>query len=168
MNDAANMRGDEPRQLVVFELADETYGVDIYQVREIIRVPNVTKIPRTPDFVEGVINLRGGVIPVLDLRQRFGLPPRDVSNDARIVIVELGDQRVGMRVDRVSEVLRAEAGQIEPPSPYIAGADTRFVTGIARLGDALVILLDLNLILLQEEMERIGEVADMLTGSAAS
>lgn len=159
---------DDPRQLVVFELADETYGVDIYQVREIIRVPEVTRIPRTPDFVEGVINLRGGVIPVLDLRQRFGLPPRDASNDARIVIVELGDQRVGMRVDRVSEVLRAEGGQIEPPSPYIAGSDTRFVTGIARLGDALVILLDLNLILLKEEIEQISDVAETAAQSVPS
>src|SRR5690625_5140003 len=95
----AGTAAGEQRQLVVFELAEETYGVDIYQVREIIRVPQVTKVPQTPDFVEGVINLRGGVIPVLDLRRRFGIASQDASDDARIVIIELGEQLVGMRVD---------------------------------------------------------------------
>lgn len=158
----------EPRQLVVFELAGETYGVDIYQVREIIRVPELTKVPKTPDFIEGVINLRGGVIPVLDLRRRFGMVPRDTSADARIVIVELEDQLVGIRVDGVSEVLRAERSQIEPPSPYIISLDSQFVTGIARLDDKLIILLDLNLLLHREEKEQLKVAAGMMSGAEAS
>lgn len=154
----------EQRQLVAFELADETYGVDIYQVREIIRVPEVTRVPKAPDFVEGVINLRGGVIPVLDLRRRFGMEPLDGSDDARIIIVELGEQLVGMRVDGVSEVLRAEADQIEPPSPYIVNVESQFVTGIARVGDKLVILVDLNLILAREEKEQLKAAVDIGLG----
>lgn len=162
------LTGQEPRQLVVFELADETYGVDIYQVREIIRVPDVTKIPKTPAFVEGVINLRGGVIPVLDLRRRFDMPSFDGSDDARIVIVELGQHLVGMRVDRVTEVLRVEAGRVEPPSPYVTSVDSRFVVGIARLGEELVILLDLDLLLHDDEKRQLGKMAETLVETSPS
>jgi len=105
----------ESSQCVVFSLGDEWYGVDIFQVREIIRVPPVTKIPGAPYWAEGVINLRGGVIPVLDLRKRFGMPPGPEDADRRIVVVELGDQTIGIVVDGVSEVLEIEAGAIEPP-----------------------------------------------------
>lgn len=150
----------EQRQLVVFRLAGELYGVDIHQVREIIRVPEITRVPRTPDFVEGVINLRGSVIPVLDLRKRFQLPPGGADADRRIVVVEMGDQTIGVIVDAVSEVLRLEGDRIEPPSPYIVSVDTQYITGIARLEDRLVILLDLNRVLHareRDELERLEE-----------
>ncbi|MBO8142023.1 MAG: chemotaxis protein CheW [Firmicutes bacterium] len=147
-------------QLVVFRLAGELYGVDIQQVREIIRVPEVTRVPRTPDFVEGVINLRGSVIPVLDLRKRFRLPAGEADRERRIVVVEMGEQTLGVIVDAVSEVLRLDQDRIEPPSPYIVNVDSQYITGIARLEDRLIILLDLNKVLSageREELERLEE-----------
>src|SRR5437762_8291418 len=115
---AAN--GDE-QQLVVFSLGAELYGVEIARVHEIIRLQTVTRVPHAPAFVEGVINLRGRVIPVVDLRRRFGLPFADHTRASRIVVVEIGDQVVGIVVDGVSEVLRVNNTTIEPPSPVVAG-----------------------------------------------
>ncbi len=163
--DQARAVAGDQRQLVVFLLAGELYGVDIHQVREIIRVHEVTRVPRTPDFVEGVINLRGSVIPVIDLRKRFLMPPGAEDADRRIVVVEMGEQTLGVIVDAVSEVLRLEGDRIEPPSPYIVSLDTQYITGIARLEDRLVILLDLNRVLHaheRDELDRLEErVADV-------
>jgi len=142
--------GDE-RQLVVFQLGAELYGVEISRVHEIIRLQSVTKVPRAPVFVEGVINLRGKVIPVVDLRRRFGLPTADHTRASRIVVVELGDQVVGIVVDGVSEVLRVNTATVEPPSPVVAGVDSEYLHGIAKLSDRLVILLDLDRILARDE-----------------
>src|SRR3979490_2000828 len=121
---AAN--GDE-QQLVVFQLGAELYGVDIARVHEIIRLQTVTRVPRAPSFVEGVINLRGKVIPVVDLRRRFGLPLADHTRATRPVVVEIGDQVVGIIVDSVSEVLRVSTATIEPPSPVVAGIDSEYL-----------------------------------------
>ena len=145
---AAN--GDE-RQLVVFQLGAELYGCEISRVHEIIRLQNVTRVPRAPGFVEGVINLRGKVIPVVDLRRRFGLPTADHTRASRIVVVEIGDQVVGIVVDGVSEVLRVNSSIVEPPSPVVAGIDSEYLHGIAKLPDRLVILLDLDRILARDE-----------------
>ncbi|HLS90693.1 MAG TPA: chemotaxis protein CheW [Limnochordia bacterium] len=150
----------ESSQCVVFSLGDEWYGVDIFQVREIIRVPPVTKIPGAPYWAEGVINLRGGVIPVLDLRKRFGMPPGPEDADRRIVVVELGDQTIGIVVDGVSEVLEIEAGAIEPPSPFVVPSGSGAVWGIAKVSDRLIILLDLDAVLSGEEKERLKAMAD--------
>jgi purine-binding chemotaxis protein CheW len=146
--------GDE-RQLVVFQLGAELYGVEISRVHEIIRLQSVTKVPRSPAFVEGVINLRGKVIPVVDLRRRFGLPTADHTRASRIVVVELGDQVVGIVVDGVSEVLRVNTATVEPPSPVVAGIDSEYLHGIAKLTDRLVILLDLDRILAREERRQL-------------
>jgi len=144
------MIGDE-RQLVVFQLGAELYGVEISRVHEIIRLQSVTRVPKAPGFVEGVINLRGKVIPVVDLRRRFGLPTADHTRASRIVVVELGDQVVGIVVDGVSEVLRVNTATVEPPSPVVAGIDSEYLHGIAKLTDRLVILLDLDRILARDE-----------------
>src|ERR687888_2756041 len=109
--------GGGEQQLVVFQLGAELYGVEIARVHEIIRLQAVTRVPRAPAFVEGVINLRGKVIPVVDLRRRFGLPPAEHTRASRIVVVELGDHVVGITVDGVSEVLRVDTATVEPPSP---------------------------------------------------
>ncbi len=143
--------GGNERQLVVFQLAAELYGVDIARVHEIIRLPAVTRVPRAPAFVEGVINLRGKVIPVVDLRRRFNLPLAEHSRASRIVVVEIGDQVVGIIVDAVSEVLRVNPSIIELPSPVVAGIDSEYLEGIAKLPDRLVILLDLDRVLAKEE-----------------
>lgn len=150
---AADRAVQDQAQLVVFQLAGEFYAVDIHQVREIIRVPEVTRVPRTPDFVEGVINLRGSVIPIIDLRKRFGMDAAEANDEQRIVVVELEDKTLGVIVDAVTEVLRIERDKIEPPSPYIVSVDTQYITGIARLEERLVILLDVARVLSTDERE---------------
>src|ERR671936_571293 len=142
--------GDE-QQLVVFHLGAELYGVEIARVHEIIRLMMVTRVPRAPSFVEGVINLRGKVIPVVDLRRRFGLPQAEHTRSSRIVVLEIGDQVVGIIVDGVSEVLRVNTSTVEPPSPVVAGIDSEYLHGIAKLADRLVILLDLERVLARDE-----------------
>ncbi|MGI9951235.1 chemotaxis protein CheW [Moorellaceae bacterium AZ2] len=144
-------------QLVVFQLAGETYGVDIAHVHEIIRLQPITEVPRTPDFVEGVINLRGRIIPVIDLHKRFGLPAAEASNNTRIMVVEVKGITVGMIVDAVSEVLRLPEENIEPPPPIIQGVDVAYLRGVGKWGDKLIILLDLDRVLRESEHEQLKE-----------
>ena len=142
MADSNNMTQEE-RQLVVFNLADEVYGVDISAVDGIIRMQAITKVPRTLDFVEGVINLRGDVIPVVDMRKRLSLRVTEETKDSRIMVVDLGGRKVGMIVDAVTEVLRVTADAIEPPSSVITTASLAYLTGMAKLEGRLIIVLDL-------------------------
>lgn len=145
------MSTSEEQQLVVFQLDAELYGVQISRVHEIIRLQSITRVPRAPAFVEGVINLRGKVIPVVDLRRRFGLPAAEHTRASRIVVVEIGDQVVGIIVDGVSKVLRVNPSIVEPPSPVVAGIDSEYLHGIAKLPERLVILLDLDRVLARDE-----------------
>jgi len=156
--EVAGRRDAGQRQLVIFRLANETYGVDIHQVREIIRVPEITRVPRTPDYVEGIINLRGGVIPVLDLRKRFGLAAAEDESDRRIIVVELEDTTLGMIVDGVSEVLRIDESEIEEPSPYIMSIDSDYIAGTVKRGDKLMILLTLERVVAAGDRERIASL----------
>ncbi|MCH7482421.1 MAG: chemotaxis protein CheW [Chloroflexi bacterium] len=136
------------RQLVIFDLAAEAYGVDISTVREIIRMQEITRMPRTPEYVEGVINLRGKVTPVVDLRKRFGLAEAEGdSQHQRIVVVDTGTRSMGFVVDAVSEVLRVPVGSIEPPSSVVTSADSDYLVGIVKLPDRLISLLDLERLL---------------------
>ncbi len=147
-------------QVVVFNLADEHYGVEIASVDGIIKMQPITIVPRAPHFVEGVTNLRGEVLPVIDLRKRFGMFKQEaVTGDTRIVVVELGGQKVGMVVDAVSQVLRIADSAIEPPSPIVTGLDTAFIRGIAKVDERLVILLDLTKVLSTEERQELEVVA---------
>jgi len=130
-------------QLVVFELGDERYGLDIATVYEIIRHQPVTAVPQAPSFVEGVINLRGRIIPVVDLRRRFSMLPGELTKASRIVVCEAAGTRVGLVVDGVSEVLMVSADAVEPTPEVASGYDTQYLRGIAKLGERLVILLDL-------------------------
>jgi purine-binding chemotaxis protein CheW len=138
-------------QLVVFNLANEDYGVDIAAVDGIVKMQSITKVPRAPSFVEGITNLRGEVLPVIDLRKRFGLPLGEVTKDTRIVNVDIDSTKVGMIVDAVSEVLRVSEEDVEPPSPLVTTVDSSFITGIAKLDERLIILLDLAQVLSTEE-----------------
>ena len=131
-------------QLVVFDLASEHYGVDIGDVREIMRMQPITRVPGAPAFVEGVINLRGNVVPVLDLRKRLELAVSDQTKDSRIVVVFISGRDVGVIVDAVSEVLRIPLTSIEPPSSIVTKAESDCLKGIAKLEDKLIILLDLS------------------------
>ena len=151
-NSASAIQGDDERQLVVFDLADEAYGVNIGTVREIIRMQQITQVPRTPDYVEGVINLRGKVIPVIDMRKRFGFPVAEHTKDTRIVVIDIGGADIGATVDAVTEVLRLGADSIEPPSAVISSNDSDYLLGIAKLETRLIILLDLQRALSAESM----------------
>ena len=141
------------RQLVVFSLHNELYGVDINVVREIIRMQDLTNVPETSSFVEGVFNLRGAVTPVIDLRKRLDLIVNEVTTDTRIVVVDVKNQNIGVIVDRVDEVLRIKADSIEPTSAIITASDSDYILGIAKLEDRLIILLDLEKALSEEALE---------------
>lgn len=138
-------------QIVGLDLAGEAYGVEISRIQEIIRMQPITRVPNGPAFVEGVTNLRGRVIPVLDLRRRFGLVAGEASRRSRIVVAELGQYTVGLVVDGVSEVLRVPADVIEPPSALVTTADSTFLRGVAKLDERLILLLDLASILSNDE-----------------
>ncbi len=138
-------------QVVVFNLAEENYGVDINAVEGIIKMQAITKVPKAPAFVEGITNLRGEVLPVIDLRKRFGLPTTEPDKETRIIHVEMDDLRVGMLVDAVTEVLRVAEDDIEAPSPMVATVDSAFITGIAKVEERLIILVDLGKVLSTEE-----------------
>jgi purine-binding chemotaxis protein CheW len=137
----------ETIQVVSFKLGSEEYGVDIAQVQEINRMVAVTHVPRAPQFMEGVINLRGQLIPIIDLRTRFGMPREEHSKNTRIVVTEIGAKRVGMVVDSVSEVLRLPVDQIEPAPDMITGVETAYIRGVGKIEDRLIILLDLGRII---------------------
>ena len=146
------------KQLVLFGLDKEIYGVDISTVHEIIRMQPVTKVPKAPFYVEGIINLRGRVIPVVDIRKRFGLDCVEQTQDSRIVVVDIGGTTIGMIVDEVTEVMRIPSDSIEPRSDIVAAGDSDYLLGIARVGEQMVILLDLNKLLPKSEVSGLGDV----------
>lgn len=145
-------------QLVTFSIGEEEFGVDILKVQEIIRTMEITKVPRAPIFVEGVINLRGKVIPIIDLRSKFGLQAREHDQHTRIIVIEITDMIVGFVVDSVSEVLRIPASTVEPPPPVVSGLESEYISGVGKLEDRLLILLDLNRLLSSEEQEQLAQV----------
>ncbi len=134
-------------QVVTFALGSEEYGVDIAQVQEINRMVTITHVPRAPQFMEGVINLRGQLIPIIDLRTRFDMERTERTKNTRIVVTEIGNKRVGMVVDSVSEVLRVPVEQIEDAPDLVAGIDTEYIRGVGKMGDRLIIMLDLRRII---------------------
>ncbi len=154
-------------QLVSFLIENEEFGVDILNVQEIIRPVDITRVPNAPAFVEGVINLRGRIVPVVDLRKRFNLPQRERDKNSRIIVVELGDKIVGFMVDAVREVLRVDASVIEPPPELAIGIDAHYITGVAKLDDRLLILLDLERILTEEEKHRLQPLQETADAEAS-
>jgi len=145
-------------QMVIFKLDREEFAVDIYQVREVLNKTQITPLPRSPHYIEGVINLRGEVIPVIDLRKRFGLPELDSGERARVVIVEIQNNNVGLTVDSVTEVLRYSAGAIQQPPSRGSGSRTDFIKGIAKLEERLLTILNLEKILTSDEVITMEEV----------
>jgi purine-binding chemotaxis protein CheW len=148
------------RQLVVFDLAGEVYGVNIETVREIIRMQDVTYVPDAPEFVEGVINLRGRVIPVVDLRKRFSLTQSEATEESRVVVVDIGGEDIGVIVDAVTEVLRIAVDSIESTASLVTTEDSYYLEGIVKVDDGLLILLDIEQALAQgvEEMPELADV----------
>ena len=143
--------------MVSFQLGEEEFGVDILKVQEINRMLEITKVPNSPIFVDGVINLRGKVIPILNLRQRFGLERKEIDKKTRIVVVDIDGKVVGVVVDAVSEVLRLPTDTVEPPPPMVAGIESEYIKGVGKLENRLLILLDLNKLLTTEEKELLNQ-----------
>jgi purine-binding chemotaxis protein CheW len=150
---------DTEKQLVVFTISGEEFGIEITQVREIIKLREITRLPHTLDFVEGVTNLRGEVIPVIDLKKRFGIGSTERDDDNRIIIAEVHDTRVGFIVDSVTETLRIPASAIEPPPRNVAGLKADYLVGIGKLENRLLIVLDACRILSSEERIQLQQEA---------
>jgi purine-binding chemotaxis protein CheW len=144
-------------QIVVFELSSEYFGVEIAKVESIIKMQPITQMPHVPHFVEGVTNLRGKVLPVIDLRKRFGLTSKEADKDSRIIVVSVDQTEVGMIVDGVSEVLAVPEGTVEAAPTITTSVNSTFITGIAKLDNRLVILLDLAQILSHQEQTSLRE-----------
>jgi len=155
MQTAKNSNYDlsELLQLVSFKIGSEEYGIDILNVKEINRMVNITKVPNSPAFVEGIINLRGQVIPVVSLRTKLGMPKIDFDKDTRIVVVDIEGRTVGFLVDAVSEVLRIPRNITEAPPEITTGKNSEYITAVGKLEDRLLTLLDLNKILVNEEKQ---------------
>ncbi len=139
------------QQVITFKLGDEEYAVDILSVQEINRMTEITKVPKSPDFIEGVINLRGKVIPVVNLRKRFGLEYKGLDRNSRIVVLTINGIMIGAVVDSVSEVMRIPSEAIEPP-PAAAKMGVEFIRGIGKLKDRLIMLLDTDRLLSKENL----------------
>lgn len=144
-------------QIVIFELGEEYYGVNIATVESIIKPQAITKMPQAPAFVEGITNLRGQVIPVIDLRKRFALSTVEETKDTRIIVVAIETVTAGIIVDAVTEVLRVSDDAIELTPAMVSAVDAAFITGIAKVGDQLIVLLDLSKILNLEEKVHLQE-----------
>ena len=149
---------DDLLQLVSFNLGDELFGIDILKVQEINRLVEITKVPSTPDFVEGVINLRGKVIPIIDLRKRFTLRLKEQDKDTRIIVVDISDMVMGMIVDSVSEVLRLPSSTVEPAPEIATSIDSQYIRGVAKLENRLLILLDLSRIFKESEQMALASI----------
>jgi purine-binding chemotaxis protein CheW len=139
-------------QLVSFHLDKEEYGIEITRVREIILMGEITRVPETPPHIKGLINLRSTVIPIVDLRLRFGLPEESPTDHTRIMVVNVAGKMIGIVVDAVSEVLRISQEQIAPPPPTVAGLSNEYLTGLVRLDDRMLILLDIDKIVARREL----------------
>jgi purine-binding chemotaxis protein CheW len=147
-------------QVVGFRIGNETYGVRIAAVREIVRVPEITSVPSAPESIEGVINLRGKIIPVMDLRKRFGLTDINPDKKNRILVVELENKLLGLIVNSASEVLKIPPADVEAPGTVFAEGESGYVTGVGKLKGRLIILLDIARLLHQPEFKRFEEAAE--------
>ena len=131
-------------QLVGFQLDNEDYAIAITKIQEIILMKPITRIPQVPNFIEGLINLRGSVIPIVNLRKRFGLPVRPVDDETRTIVVNIHDKTVGCTVDAVTQVMRINRDQIQPPPLSVLAIAHQYIAGLARLEDRLLIILDIE------------------------
>lgn len=146
----------EVKQLISFTVGAEEYGLELLRVKEVIRMRRITWLPKAPPCVKGIINLRGEVIPIVDLRERFGLDTQEKTAMTRVIVVEVEGKPVGMVVDSASQVVRVSADQFEPP-PTVMGEGSRdFITAVGKTGDRLIIMIDVDRILSAEEMSQIA------------
>ena len=153
--------------IVGFRIGRETFGVPIALVHEIVRVPEITSVPDAPDYIEGVINLRGKIISIVDLRKRFGEREITVHKKNRILVVEVENKKVGLVVDAASEVLKIPPSEIDAPPNVFEEGELNYVTGVGKLGGRLIILIDLSKILQRGELKRLADFADTQSSGEA-
>ena len=150
--------GDPVIQLVTFRLKDETYGINVMQVQEVLRVTEIAPVPGAPDYVLGIVNLRGNVVTVIDTRTRFGLPTTERDDASRIVIIESEEQVVGMLVDSVAEVVELRQSEIDAAPNTGNEESSRYIQGVASRDDDLLIVVDLNKLLSEQEWSEMGRI----------
>jgi purine-binding chemotaxis protein CheW len=153
MSKSSDFKNDsnELLQLVSFKIGNEEFGINILIVQEIIKTVQITKIPNAPVFVEGIINLRGKVIPVIDLRVKLNLEKKVQDKDTRIIVLEINSKTIGFIVDEVNEVLRIPKSITEPPPDMVTGLNSEFITAVGKLDDRLITLIDLEKVLSTDE-----------------
>lgn len=139
-------------QIVCFKIGKEEYGLDILKVQEILKLPKVTRLPKSAEYIMGVIDLRGKVIPIIDLAKRFRIDEGKESLERRAIVVDIRNKKVGLAIDSVSHVIKVDQKDIEPPPPIVKGISGRYITGIAKLQDGFVIVLDIEQIFSSEEV----------------
>lgn len=145
----------EEKKVIIFKLKNEEYGVDVTQVKSIERMEHITRVPNTPPFVKGVINLRGVVIPIIDLRKRFGFDLKDYNEQTRIIIVNVDEMEVGLIVDAANDVIDIPLSSIEPPPRVVGGIESEYLNGVAKVSDRLLVLLNLNKVLNPNEVKEL-------------
>lgn len=150
----------EEKQYVIFKLGNEHYGMDIMHVKEITENKETTKIPNSPDFIDGVINLRGRIVPVINLKKRFGLKNTEIKENSRIIIVTMGEKLVGFIIDDASQVMSIKDEEIESPPEIIASVDKKYIVGIGKTQEKMIILLDTASIFLKEEENQMKSMQD--------
>lgn len=146
------------KQYVIFNLGNEEYGVDIMKVKEISEFRESTKVPSAPYFVDGIINLRGEIIPIVNLKKRFKLEDKGINSDTRIIVINLNNRNVGFVVDDASQVLRINDNDIDPAPEIIAGIHRQYIAGVGKVDEKIIILLDLEQILTEDEKIQLKEM----------
>ncbi|WP_298435976.1 chemotaxis protein CheW [Geobacter sp.] len=154
-------------QLACFRIGDASFAADIMRIKEIIRPQKMTRLPKAPPFVEGVINLRGNVIPVVDLRKRFDLPERAALEESRLLVVTVARQLVGLVVDDVTEVVTVQVHDIKPPPQVVEGVGAEYLIGVCLVRETLIMLLNLDRILSSREASVLAGISGMSEGAAA-
>ncbi|OHD71530.1 MAG: hypothetical protein A2W19_16125 [Spirochaetes bacterium RBG_16_49_21] len=140
-------------QIVCFKIGNEEYGCNILQVQEILKLPKVTKLPRSKPYIMGVIDLRGKVLPIVDLSRRFGIETSKSSERKRAIVVNIGGKKVGLGIDSVSHVIKVNSNDIEEPPAVVKGISGKYIVGIAKVGDGFVVVLDINQMFSSEELK---------------
>jgi purine-binding chemotaxis protein CheW len=157
-NKERKIEATELLQLVTFNIGKEEFGVDILCVQEINRMTHITKVPNAPYFVEGVINLRGRVIPVIDLRLKLKIEKKEYDKNTRIIVVEVDNKTIGFIVDSVNEVLRIPANLTEAPPDMVSGIDSEYIKSVGKLEDRLLILIDIQKVIQKNELKKVEEI----------
>jgi purine-binding chemotaxis protein CheW len=145
-------------QIVSFTVGNEEYGVHIEEVQEIVRMPVITKLPQTASFIKGVINLRGNVIPVIDMRERFGMEKKTYSEMTRVIVTKIEEKLIGMIVDQVSQVLELSQDDVSEAPDIIHGLSREYIEGIGRMNESMIIILRIQKVLTAEEIIAVGAV----------